>query len=288
MQSENVTQVLSTVLQHTLEVETWSWLRDKLDSIIRESSAKEMYMTYSLLASKIQNNEVPEISGNGEVADYLRLQRADLQQISRIYLLMEVLEADPDMFRPKVANIIQVADTGELATFLKFLVFLPNPEVYKHTAVEALRTNISTVFNAIALNNPYPALYFNEQQWNQMYLKTAFMQGDLSAIKEIDARANTELTRIISDYAHERWAASRDIDPYFWRPVAQYLNPTLLKDMQRLLKSDNPMENRVGALCCHTSKNAGAKELLEAYPELKSGIDRGEISWENLKDQDRS
>ena len=158
------------------------------------------------------------------------------------------MEADNDFFAPKVANIIQVADTGELETFLKFLILLPNPENYKSAAVDALRTNISTVFNAIAFHNPYPSLFFNDQQWNQMYLKTAFMQGDLSAILDIDERANKDLARIISDYAHERWAASRDIDPYFWRPVSKFLDDTLLLDMKRLLESGNPTENKGGSI----------------------------------------
>ena len=279
--SENIAQVLSDILQNALDKETWSWLRGKVDTITAETSAREMYMTYSLIASKVQNDQRTYISGEGEVLDYLRVQKADLQHMARIYLLIRVLEANA-AFGPKVANIIQVADTGELETFLKFLIFLPNPGNYKHAAVEALRTNISTVFNAIALNNPYPALYFNEQQWNQMYLKTAFMQGDLSAIKEIDSRANQELSRIISDYAHERWAASRDIDPYFWRPVTQFLNPELLEDMDRLLQSDNPAENKAGALCCYNSDNEDAKTLLADYPELNGGVANGTVSWDTL------
>ena len=204
--------------------------------------------------------------------------------MARIYLLVRVLEADRESFAPKVANIIQVADTGELETFLKFLVLLPRPEDYKTPAVDVLRTNIATVFNAIALNNPYPARFFDEQQWNQMYLKTAFMQGDLSAIYQIDQRANGELARIISDYAHERWAASRDIDPYFWRPVSQFLNTALLGDMERLLESSDPLENRAGALCCYFSDAPGAKKLLEGRSEWIEQIENKTLSWKTLKD----
>src|SRR5690606_6398077 len=155
----------------------------------------------------------------------------------------------------------QVADTSELVTFLKYLMLLPNAESFRATAVATLRTNVSTVFDAIALNNPYPSKYFNDQQWNQMYLKAAFMQRDLSKIVDIDKRANADLARIISDYAHERWAASRDIDPYFWRPVPQFLDDRLLSDMERLLNSDNVAEKMVGALCCYLSDNGRAKSL---------------------------
>src|SRR5690606_33852490 len=176
-----------------------------------------------------------------------------------IYLLADVLMADPEFFAPKVNNIIQVADTSELETFLKYLILLPDAERFKTTAVATLRTNVSTVFDAIALNNPYPSKYFNDQQWNQMYLKAAFMQRDLSKIADIDKRANRDLARIISDYAHERWSASRNIDPYFWRPVSQFLEGQLLLDMERLLNSGNVSEKKAGALCCYRSDNEKAR-----------------------------
>ena len=223
-------------------------------------------------------------SQSGEVSDYLKTHKATVLQLSRIYLLVCVLEANHAHFSAKVANLIQVADTTELETFLKFLIFLPKGEDFKNAAVDALRTNIATVFDAISSKNPYPSQYFNDQQWNQMYLKAAFMQRDLSELLDVDKRANGDLARIISDYAHERWAASRDVDPLFWRPVSGFLEGILLDDMKRLLSSSIIAENRAGALCCHYSGKSEAQQLLKAYPELKEQVERGEVNWENLKD----
>ncbi|MEM9142784.1 MAG: EboA domain-containing protein [Bacteroidota bacterium] len=282
---ENITQELAKMRARSLSDAETKWFEDRLELIKGKKSGRDLFMTYSLIASKIPNTQfLSEKGESSEVADYLELHKATLVELCRIDLLANLLTTDMDIFSPKVSRIIEVADMGELTTFLKFLILLPNPEDYKFTAVEALRTNMTTVFNAIALNNPYPARYFNEQQWNQMYLKTAFMQGDLSAIHNIDQRANVELTRIISDYAHERWAASREIDPYFWRPVASFLNAELLKDMERLLRSPNPMENRAGALCCHASDYLGAKALLEQHPSLRDAIIQGKIRWDTLKE----
>ena len=285
MHFENIGGQLSKIIENNVNADAKAWLNDKIAIIIDEQSTKDLYLTYSLIASKIEKQENIDTSFcENDVQDYLQVQNANMQQLSRIHLLSEVLNANTDFFTPKVANIIQVADTSELETFLKFLMLLPNPEAYKNPAVDALRTNIATVFNAITFNNPYPALYFDEQQWNQMYLKTAFMEGDLSAISAIDKRANKELTRIISDYAHERWAASRTIDPYFWRPVSKFLDEGLLSDMLRLLKSDDTRENNAGGLCCFYSDNPEAEKLLEAYPKLKEDITSKKINWNNLKD----
>ncbi|HLT50962.1 MAG TPA: EboA domain-containing protein [Arenibacter sp.] len=281
---KKVGEQLSTLLKENLTDGEYQWLFSKLDQIISGESVKELYLTYSLIPSKIGavNALLIEIS-DGELKEYLLRQEANIWQLARIFLLVRVLEEKPEFFRPKVANIIQVADTGELETFLKFLVLLPDPENYRSQAVEALRTNIGTVFNAVALHNPYPALYFNDQQWNQMYLKAAFMQQDLMGILSVDQRANKDLVRIISDYAHERWAASREIDPYFWRPVSQFLDGQLIGDMEKLFQSDNVLEKRAAALCCHASPFPGAKVLLNKYPELKREIDKGGLDWESLR-----
>ncbi len=285
MQFENSGNQLAKIIESNVGEDAKRWLAVKILKITSERSTKDLYLTYSLIASKINTGDALKMPiDDSGLKKYLEAQKANIQQLSRIYVLVRTLEADIEFFTPKVANIIQVADTGELETFLKFLVLLPNPEKYKSSAVDALRTNISTIFNAIALNNPYPALYFDEQQWNQMYLKTAFMEGDLSAINDVDDRANKELTRIISDYAHERWAASRTIDPYFWQPVSKFLDETLLGDMVRLLKSDDICENNAAGLCCYYSNNPEGEKLLEAYPKLKEDITSKKINWNNLKD----
>ncbi len=282
---KNIGSQLLKILEDNVDNENRQWLLSKIEGIVESESTKDLYLTYSLVPTKIGSvNRLSLLLEDMELKAYLEIQGANLQQVSRIYLLYKVLEAKEDFFKAKVANIIEVADKGELETFLKFLVLLPHPENYKVQAVEALRTNISTVFDAIALNNPYPALYFNEQQWNQMYLKAAFMQQDLNRIVQVGQRANKELTRIISDYAHERWAASREIDPCFWRPVVNFMDEKLLKDMKRLFASDNVAEKKAAALCCFHSKLNEAKALLVEFPELVKGIENGSITWQNIKE----
>ncbi len=241
-------------------------------------------MAYSLLYKDFKETDTVDYGeGDDSTTQYLRHHRAEVLEMARIFLLTEVLEADAPFFRDKVANIIQVADTSELATFLRFLPLLPEKDHFKFTAVEALRTNISILFDAIALENPYPAAHFNDQQWNQMYLKAAFMQRDLSLIMDVDGRANKDLARIISDYAHERWAASRSIDPMFWRPVAPFLEGVLLEDMARLLDSEDVVERRAGALSCHHANTPSAKALLQGHEALVAAIEEEKLTWNTLK-----
>ena len=285
MQVDSIEQQLRKIIELNDLAENYNWLEGKINAIIENKSTKDLFMTYSLIASKLKvENELNTAMVSNDLSRYLKVQKADLRELGRLYLLTKVTNADAEFFTSKVANIIQVADTGELTTFLKFLILLPQCKSYKSVAVDTLRTNIATVFDAIALNNPYPGKYFDDEQWNQMYLKAAFMQRDLSKILDIDERANSELARIISDYAHERWAASREVNPYFWRPVGKFLNDGLLKDMERLFLSSNPIENRAAALCCHRSENSRAKDLLNTRLDLKEHIENNSLNWETLKD----
>lgn len=285
MQIEKVDQNLLEIINGHVALEAQNWLEQKIRLILGNQSTKDLYLTYSLIPSKIEMiSDIQFSSKNSELNCYLRKQNANIQQIARVYLLIKVLQADEDFFTSKIAKLIEIADTCELETFLKFLILLPNRESYKTTAVDTLRTNISTVFNAIVYNNPYPSLYFDDHQWNQMFLKTAFMQGDISAILDIDKRANKDLARIISDYAHERWAAGRNIDPDFWRPVTRFIDASLLTDMVRLLNSDDIVENRAAALCCFHSQNEKAKNLLNRHQELVRQIENGKLSWKTLKE----
>ncbi|MEA1785992.1 EboA domain-containing protein [Arenibacter sp. GZD96] len=279
---DRITELRALVTANTTPDVT-QWIDGKLHKIISETSTKELYLTYSLLASKLSANKPLESYDGGSVGAYLKEHHANALELGRLYLLVHVLEKD-DAFVTPVLHIIQIADKEELITFLKYLIILPGAARFKTAAVEALRTNIATVFDAIALHNPYPQMYFNEQEWNQMYLKAVFIQRQLEDIQGIDERANEDLARIISDYAHERWAASRPINPYFWRPVTHFLEGILLDDMRRLLNSTDSSDQKAGALCCYHSRNHMANVLLHEYPELVERIKTKKLSWETIND----
>ncbi len=284
MPYSNSGDILSEILEKNGSKEEKQWIFDKIDLIVQELSVKKFYMAYTHCASKVEKR-VLDFKGFDEnkTVAHLKEKGANTLELARTFMLVRILESNFDFFEDKVRNIIGIADTSELETLLKYLVLLPNAGNFKFAAVEALRTNIATIFDAIAMNNPYPALYFNAQQWNQMYLKAAFMQRDLSQIVDVDKMANKELARIISDYAHERWAASRTIDPEFWRPVSNFLEGQTLEDMVRLFESDNPIERNAAALVCYHSDKSEAKELLDGYPSLRNEIEKESLTWKTLK-----
>ena len=284
MQHSDIGNDLLTIIEQNCEEDSKNWFYEKLGAIINNQSVREFYLTYSLCNIKFSGETLSGIQkSNGDFIKYLLQHGISHMQLARIALLIRVLEEDSEFFEEKAKNLIQVADKGELETFLRYLILLPNSQNFRNVAVEALRTNITAVFDAISQNNPYPSLFFNDHQWNQMFLKAAFMERDLGGILDIDTRANEDLARIISDYAHERWSASRKVDPEIWRPTTNFLQGRLLEDMKRLFESNDPDYRSAAALCCYHSNKEEARKLLNEYQDLLIDIENGTINWENFK-----
>src|SRR5690625_5566400 len=88
----------------------------------------------------------------------------------------------------------------------------PWPESLKLRAAEGVRSNITTVFNAIALDNPYPKEYLEQDPFNQIVLKALFVGSPLFRIVGLEERANATLARILVEYSQERRSAGRVVD----------------------------------------------------------------------------
>ncbi len=102
-------------------------------------------------------------------------------------------------------------DTRERQAVLRTLALLPDPGRFVALAVDACRTSVQPVFEAIACENPYPALYFPESSFNQMVLKAVFIEVAVRRILGLEARITPELRRMAADYASERRAAGRSV-----------------------------------------------------------------------------
>jgi hypothetical protein len=110
-----------------------------------------------------------------------------------------------------VETCYREGDNRERQAVLYALPVLPAPEGFVDLAVEACRTHVQPVFDAIACENPYPARYFPELSFNQMALKAVFTGVALERIVGLRSRVTEELARMAADYASERRAAGRPV-----------------------------------------------------------------------------
>jgi len=114
-------------------------------------------------------------------------------------------------------------DNRERQAVLRALPFVPEGARFVPLAVDACRTSVQTVFEAIACENPFPADLFPDANFNQMVLKAMFNGVALARIVRLDERKGPELARMAADYAAERRAAGRsvpaDIDLVLGQPA---------------------------------------------------------------------
>ena len=208
-----------------------------------------------------------------------------VDQTCRILLILTLPHHDPTTLVDTLRKLFETAEMDELVALYASLPLLPFPEQHQARASEGIRTNIAKVFDAVALQNPYAKDYFEEGAWNQMVLKAIFMDRPIYKIQGLAERANPKLTQMLSDFAHERWAAERSTSPELWRPVGAQVNSSVLKDLERLFRDPDVLQRQAAALICHQTDLSEAKELLKEHSDLQKEIARSDLTWDTLAAQ---
>ena len=134
-----------------------------------------------------------------------------LEDAGRAALLLSSATASPDSFVRAATDCYDHGDSAEQQSWLKSTALLPEPEQLLPSVIDACRTNILPLFEAVACENPFPARHFPERNFNQMVLKALFNKVALSRIAGLAGRRNADLTRMAADYASERRAAGRTV-----------------------------------------------------------------------------
>ncbi len=135
-----------------------------------------------------------------------------IDELGRSLLLLNAsLRLSECEFVRLVETCYRRGEGRERQAVLRALSFLPKPESLLPIALDACRSDIRPLFEAIACENPYPAACFPELNFNQMVLKALFTGIGLHRILDLDRRITPELIRMAEDYASERRAAGRPI-----------------------------------------------------------------------------
>ncbi len=277
---------LFSLLEARLPAPAMAWLAKSREKVAARERARDLFMVFSAVPRYVPRQQV-ELRAT-ETADLkkqqpgLDLSHWTLDQLARIGLLLELSESE-SLFTDTLHALFDTADMGEQIALYKGFALFPFPEKLRRQAAEGIRTNMTSVFDAIALDNPYPAEYLEEEAWNQMVLKAAFMDRPLYRIQGLDKRSNPRLARIISDYAHERWAAGRVVSPELWRAAGQSWSETLASDMQKLFADEDPLQRQAAALLCRQADHPDARSLLDQHTPDEPKLQ--ELAWDTLSRQ---
>ena len=286
MQTQNKSsEFLLALLQNRAEQKSLEWLENQLEKNRSDLSSSKFFLAFSQ-ASRFFKKDNLNLTANEKIGANELLKgfdpsHWDLLQTARTLLVLE-FSPEKESWLKAVNQLFETGDMHEQQALYAALPLMPYPKEMLTRAIDGCRTNMTLIFDAIALNNPFPPTYFPDANWNQLVLKSIFMQRPIFRIQQLDERRNQALAEIASDFAHERWAAGRPVMPELWRLVVPFLNEKLLEDLKKVVFSEDQLEVESGVLAAYQADFGPAKDLLKSFPETVSAIEYGEISWEKI------
>lgn len=271
---------LLPLLQKITTESEWVWLQS-----ISHMDTKEL-MTAFVKAPRFLSKTLIQFPSKSEIlipsTPGFQVKNWDLVRLSRVWFLSHFVSLPKDEFVKTIETLFDTAELNELIALYSALPLLPYPNLWLARATDAVRSNMGSVFDAIAISNPYPFHHFPELAWNQLVLKTIFNEKPISLIYGLGNRRNQELSLSIIDYAKERWAASRMVQFQVWYLVSPFLRTEDLSLVEKLLKSKHEEEVIAASLLLFESNHNEAKDLLRKYPKYEIEIQKGNLNWSNL------
>ncbi|MEL6275889.1 MAG: EboA domain-containing protein [Bacteroidota bacterium] len=253
--------VVQTICKEVLQSsEGFTWFQQTMEKIGDDTTKpSQFYLSFSRAPRKLSKG--PLQLSEEQVNTFKRINPGfilDGWTIDELCRIAFMTQLPVQTNQTVLEKLFSTADLRESVALYKGVYYLDNASDFIQRVIEGLRTNIQQVFDAIALDNPFPLTYFAELPWNQMVLKALFMERPIYRIFGLDERSNATLATILQDYAHERWSAGRSVSPELWRGVVGYLNASILSDVKRVLGAGQELE-----------KFAAARVLLD------SGVEEG-------------
>ncbi len=129
----------------------------------------------------------------------------------RIFLLIKFKMQFSKQFLASLMLLIKYADDEEKSSIVKGLFFIDEAGDLTDVIIDLCRTNSVDLLAAIGIGNPYPSIFFPQNNFNQLVLKLLFCQLDIRFVIGLFERKNLELSRMASDYKQERINANRTI-----------------------------------------------------------------------------
>ncbi|MPR32324.1 EboA domain-containing protein [Salmonirosea aquatica] len=285
MASNHINSILSSILQELLTQTEWMWLEEK-------GGAEPLQLMTAFVATprfvgrrSVTISQENTIALNDEVPGFTVTDWSTVR-LSRVWLLTCLDSSDQETYVRHIETLFDTAEMNELVALYSALPLLDYPQKWLFRATEAVRSNVGDVFDALVMHNPYPAHYFTEAAWNQLVLKTIFNDKPIHKIVGLEERANPTLAHMLSDFAHERWAAGRSVAPEVWRLSSGFMDNALLEDMKHLLASEDPNDHKAAALACFHATSSAAHTLLAQHPVLEKAVQHRTISWADLEFND--
>lgn len=222
-----------------------SWLDKNVQLVAKEESGKTFLMTFSLIFRFIASEEV-----KWSTDELLFLEKIypsftetiwSKHSICRALLMTKLPQENNKKILTKLGATLGVNAQQD---FYKGLFFVENASALTFLIEDGIRTNVTDVFDAIALNNPYAVNFLTDDAWNQLVLKAIFMERPLYKLYRLTKRNNKKLALMLNDYIKERWSAGRTVSPEVWQLMLNYEEKELIETLKKASTSNNELERK--------------------------------------------
>ncbi|MBC8117641.1 MAG: EboA domain-containing protein [Candidatus Saccharimonas sp.] len=269
--ASRLTELLHSWIASRVEATALAWLDDRA-AAIATGDKKTLFLGFGMVPRKVGKPDVTLSDAEMAQAETARPgwnpRGWSLDQLARTFLVLSFPSEDAALYVQTLDQLFQAGEVGELVSLYQALPLLPNPASHVLRTAEGIRSNIKSVFCAIAHQNPYPAEQLNDEQWNQLVLKCLFIDVSLDPLIGIDRRANAKLMTTLIDFAHERRAAHRPIPPDLWRCVGPFADERALDDLRLVLTTGSPLEQQAAARALKSCPAPRAAEILREVPAV--------------------
>jgi hypothetical protein len=253
--------IIGSWLQGRLAPQAYQWFRGQLEQIPDDIGERKLAAALGLAPRKLGKADIGLSDAQLSAALVLRPgfdpATWSVDQAARVGFILASFDGDDAHFAALLDRLADTAEINELIALYRGFALYPGARAIAPRAREAIRSSMKPVFEAMAHRNPYPMQVFDSAAWNQMIVKTFFLDSPLWPIQGIEQRANPELARILVDLAHERWAAGRTVSPELWRCVGAHADARGIAAMQRVLEAGAPAER----IAVHLSLAGAASDV---------------------------
>jgi hypothetical protein len=196
----------------------------------------------------------------GRVVEGWNPERWTLLEALRVALVLARTDLEEDDAVVALDETLRYADEGETCALLRALALLPQPERFVRRAGEGCRSNMRSVFEATALDTPYPVRHFDDVTWHQCVIKCLFVGAPLWRMWGLDTRLTPELARMALDLADERRSAGRPVPPELWLCLGTSGGARGLAALEQELASPLPAARSGAALAFARAGDTGRVE----------------------------
>lgn len=277
-------ETLLDLLKSHASDEGRKWLEKALQATQPPIHLNTLLGYYSGASRRMGKQTLPvtlgENAADGKALEGIHLNEWGADEITRAVLLLSLHHLPPGEFVEVALQCYEMGDSREQESWMRGLPLLADNGRFLDTAIDACRTNIIPLFEAIACENPYPAANFPEGNFNQLVMKALFNALAIERIVALDSRLNSELSRMTNDFVSEREAAGRDVPSDIWRVLAPCIPAGELERVHRYLNHGDSRHRYWAAVGLGKAGNPVSQPALQARlaeesdPGVKTAIEK--------------